>query len=221
LLVCLTCEGFAALTPEQFRAARIEADLSVEWLAWLGGISSDAVTRLEKGRPVRERTREAVLRVLQEHRVALDKTATRDMEGAVMARKSRVINVSGEPVELSVAKKHGQSWIASGTYMGETYQSQGRSEGSALGLWREWAAQRRRVAMAPDDIMVRGDDEGGWFLHHPDHGQSGPLPTMQTALRQAVELGRAHDLGVSVQTVAGTEEPYWSVGQPLPELPDE
>src|SRR4051812_37978204 len=47
--------------PEQFRAARIEAGLSVYWVAWLAGISSDTLNRLEKGGTVRQRTREAVL----------------------------------------------------------------------------------------------------------------------------------------------------------------
>ena len=75
--------------------------------------------------------------------------------------------------------------------------------------------------MKPEDVMVRGDDEGGWFLHHPDHGQAGPLPTLQTALQNAVELGQKHDVGVSVQMVDGTEQQYWSVGDPLPELPPE
>ena len=75
--------------------------------------------------------------------------------------------------------------------------------------------------MAPEDIMVRGDDEGGWFFHHPDLGRTGPLPTLQTALRNAVGLGEKHDVGVSFQMVDGTEKRYWSVGEPLPELPDE
>ena len=75
--------------------------------------------------------------------------------------------------------------------------------------------------MKPEDVMVRGDDEGGWFLHHPDHGRIGPLPTLQTALRKAVELGQMHDVGVSVQMVDGTEQQYWSAGDPTPELPPE
>jgi hypothetical protein len=77
------------------------------------------------------------------------------------------------------------------------------------------------ASVQPDDIIVRGDDEGGWFFHHPDHGQSERLPTMQMALRRAVELGQEHELGVSVQLVDGTEKRYWAVGEPLPESPDE
>jgi hypothetical protein len=73
------------------------------------------------------------------------------------------------------------------------------------------------AGMQPGDIMVRGDDESGWFFHHPDHGQSGPLPTLQTALRKAVELGEKFDLGVSVQMIDGTDKRYWAVGEPLPE----
>ena len=56
--------------------------------------------------------------------------------------------------------------------------------------------------MKPEDVMVRGDDEGGWFLHHPDHGQTGPLPTLQTALRKAVELGQRERLDPHIRTTS-------------------
>ena len=75
--------------------------------------------------------------------------------------------------------------------------------------------------MPSDDIMVRGDDEEGWFFHHPDHGQDGPLPTLQMALQKAVELGEQSDLSVSVQLVDGSEKRYWTAGEPLPDLADE
>ena len=77
------------------------------------------------------------------------------------------------------------------------------------------------ASMQPEDIIVKGDDESGWYFHHPDHGQSRRLPTMQTALQKAVELGGKHDLGVSVQMIDGTEKRYWAVGEPSPELPEE
>jgi hypothetical protein len=74
--------------------------------------------------------------------------------------------------------------------------------------------------MQPEEIMVTGDDEAGWFLHHPDLGREGPFPTLSTALARAVETGAAHGRGVSFQMVDGTESRYWAVGDPLPETPE-
>jgi len=82
--------------------------------------------------------------------------------------------------------------------------------------WREWATRKGSGAMQPEDIMVSGDDEAGWFSHHPDLGKNGPLPTLQAALREAVQLGVKHDVGVSFQMVDGTEKRYWAVGEPVP-----
>ena len=82
--------------------------------------------------------------------------------------------------------------------------------------WRDWATKKGSKAMQPEAIMVTGDDEAGWFFHHPELGKNGPLPTLQAALGEAVQLAVKHDVGVSFQMVDGTEKRYWAVGEPLP-----
>jgi hypothetical protein len=50
----------------------------------------------------------------------------------------RVI-VWGKPYIVTTYKKSKAVWIASGTYMGETHNTEGRSEGAAIKRWHEWA----------------------------------------------------------------------------------
>ena len=99
---------------------------------------------------------------------------------------------------------------------GKSSQSQPALSGHVLSIEMPGSGG---AEVAPEDITVRGDDEGGWFVHHPDLGDAGPLATLQEALEEALDLGGKHSLGVSVQMVDGTEQSYWTVGTPRPAQP--
>ena len=53
----------------------------------------------------------------------------------------RKVNVTvwDKPHEVTVYQKSKSVWIATGTYMGESLQTQDASEGTALKRWREAA----------------------------------------------------------------------------------
>ncbi len=53
-----------------------------------------------------------------------------------------IVNVWEQQIEITVYQRSKSVWIAVGQYMGKTIEVQGRSEGSATGLWRDAARYR-------------------------------------------------------------------------------
>ena len=56
----------------------------------------------------------------------------------LMSRQIRVI-VWGKPEMVDVSERSKSVWVASGSYMGQSYQTTGRSATQAAGAWRVWA----------------------------------------------------------------------------------
>lgn len=52
---------------------------------------------------------------------------------------SRTVQVLGKPIEITASQESRGAWIASGEYMGESFQVTGRSENSVAKQWREMA----------------------------------------------------------------------------------
>jgi hypothetical protein len=50
--------------------------------------------------------------------------------------------VWGNPIEVDVFQKSKSVWIASGTYLGQSFEVKDRSEQTALGAWRKAAEYR-------------------------------------------------------------------------------
>ena len=49
------------------------------------------------------------------------------------------VKVHGRDYKLSVHQEKKTVWVATGIYMGESYQAKGRTERDAASRWQEWA----------------------------------------------------------------------------------
>ena len=54
----------------------------------------------------------------------------------------QVVNVFSKSIEITVRQKNKTVWIASGNYLGELIQAQGRTVGAAIKSWRDAARYR-------------------------------------------------------------------------------
>ena len=52
---------------------------------------------------------------------------------------SHTVMVWGQPQEVQTDRISKAVWRATGTYMGETHQTQDRTENTAIKRWQEWA----------------------------------------------------------------------------------
>jgi hypothetical protein len=67
----------------------------------------------------------------------------------------RSVTVWGKSYEVSIVRESKTVYRAVGTYEGEHIDVKGRSEGSALGLWRDAAQYRGNAGPVPPPIKVR------------------------------------------------------------------